>query len=198
MPVARVRGAVEEKGDDWAIIAVGGIGMLVSVPATTADSLTEGAPALLFTHLHVREDALTLYGFASRDDLALFEQLISVSGVGPRVALGLLSTLDHAHLTTAIAAGHSDVLRKVPGVGLKTAERIVLDLRDKVTPPAAVIGETAAKRTDSQSDPEVVAALMGLGYSQAEASEAAARLPSDVGAPLEERIRLALSFFART
>ena len=198
MPVARVRGVVEEKGDDWAIVAVGGIGMMLAIPATTADALVEGAEARLFTHLHVREDALTLYGFASRDDLVLFEQLISVSGVGPRVALGLLSVLDYARLTTAIASGHSDVLRKVPGVGQKTAERIVLDLRDKVTPPAAIVGETAATRGDTQADPEVVSALMGLGYSQGEASDAAGRLPKDGDAPLEERVRLALGFFART
>jgi Holliday junction DNA helicase RuvA len=197
MPIARIRGLVEERGDDWAIVTVGGIGMLVSVPATTADALTEGANAVLYTHLHVREDALTLYGFASRDELVLFEQLISVSGVGPRVALGLLSALDHAHLTCAIAAGHADVLKKVPGVGQKTAERIVLDLRDKVTPPAAVVGEVPRK-DGAQADPDVVAALMGLGYSQAEATDAAARLPKDGAAALEDRVREALAFFART
>jgi Holliday junction DNA helicase RuvA len=200
MPVARLRGMVEERGDDWAIVGVGGVGMLVSVPATTADALTEGAQAVLFTHLHVREDALTLYGFATRDDLTLFEQLISVSGVGPRVALGLLSALDHADLTTAIASGRSDALRKVPGVGQKTAERIVLDLRDKVAPPAAVIDGPARKTDGKQPDAEVIAALMGLGYSQSEAADAAARLPAEGAAPtpLEDRIREALAFFART
>lgn len=197
MPVARLRGIVEERGDDWAIVGVGGLGMLVSVPATTADALTEGAQTVLYTHLHVREDALTLYGFATRDDLTLFEQLISVSGVGPRVALGLLSALDHAQLATAIAAGHADALRKVPGVGQKTAERIVLDLRDKVAPPAAVAGERPQKADGRQPDADVVAALMGLGYSQAESSEAAARLAPDDDAPLEDRVRDALAFFAR-
>ena len=123
----------------------------------------------------MREDALTLFGFATRDDLVLFEQLISVSGVGPRVALGLLSTLDYAQLTLAIVGGRADVLRKVPGVGQKTAERIVLDLRDKVTPPAAGVTPDA-RPTSKQADAEVVGALMGLGYSQSEA-DAGGRTP---------------------
>ncbi len=199
MPVARLRGTVEEKGADWVIVGVGGIGLLASVPATAADALVIGAPAALYTYLHVREDALTLFGFATRDDLTLFEQLISVSGVGPRVALGLLSTLDYAQLTLAIAGGRVDVLRKVPGIGQKTAERLVLELRDKVTPPAAGSDAAgAAAPATKQADADVVAALMGLGYSQAEASQAAERLPRDADMPLEDRVRTALGFFART
>ncbi len=197
MPVARLRGVVEEKGDDWVIVGVGGVGMLASVPATTADALVAGQQAALFTYLHVREDALTLFGFSTRDELVLFEQLIGVSGVGPRVALGLLSALDYAQLTTAIAAGHADVLRRVPGIGQKTAERLVLELRDKVTPPAAGIEAAPAGARQPKADAEIVAALMGLGYSQSEASAAAQRLPRDGDLPLEERIRMALQFFAR-
>jgi Holliday junction DNA helicase RuvA len=194
MPIARLRGVVEDKGDDWVIVGVGGLGILAQVPSPAADALAVGAAASLHTYLHVREDALTLYGFATRDDLRLFEQLIGISGVGPRAALGLLSTLDYGKLTTAIASGHTDVLRRVPGIGQKTAERLVLELRDKVTPP---MGEEApaaeAKRT--QADGELIAALMGLGYTQAEAADAASRLFEDGGQPLEERIRLALSYF---
>jgi holliday junction DNA helicase RuvA len=199
MPIARLHGNVEEKGADWVIVGVGGIGLLASVPATAADAMVIGAPAALYTYLHVREDALTLFGFATRDDLTLFEQLISVSGVGPRVALGLLSTLDYAQLTLAIAGGRVDVLRKVPGIGQKTAERLVLELRDKVTPPAAGSDAAAAAAAPAarQTDAEVVAALMGLGYSQAEASQAAERLPRDADMPLEDRVRMALGFFAR-
>ena len=195
MPIARLRGVVEEKGDDWAIIGVGGVGVLASVPGSTAEELTEGAPASLYTHLHVREDALTLFAFATRDDLALFELLITVNGVGPRVALGMLSALDYAQLTTAIASGHADALRRVPGVGQKTAERIVLDLRDKVTPPATAV--EPPKRVEKQANAEIIAALMGLGYTQAEASAAAERLPQNGDAPLEERVREALSYFTR-
>lgn len=200
MPIARLRGPVEDKGDGWAIITIGGLGVLASVPSSTADGLVVGQAAALYTHLHVREDALTLYGFASREDLTLFEHLISVSGVGPRVALALLSALDAAQLATAIVSGQSQELRKVPGVGQKTAERIVLDLRDKVQPPAAG-ADTAPRGTPSQEDArdrDVIAALMALGYSQSEAAEAAAAKLPEADAPLEDRVRTALGFFART
>lgn len=193
MPIARLRGVVEEKGDDWAIVAVGGIGMLAAVPASAADALTLGQPATLYTYLHVREDALSLFGFASRDDLRLFEQLISVSGVGPKAALGMLSALDYASLTTAIASGHADALRRVPGIGQKTAERIVLDLRDKVTPPEGEPSPVSKSRPSE--DAELIAALMGLGYTQAESADAAGRLAPDGDRPLEERVRLALALF---
>jgi holliday junction DNA helicase RuvA len=198
MPIARLRGVVEDKGDDWLIVGVGGVGMLTSVPATTADAFGPGDKASLFTHLHVREDALTLFGFSTREDLVLFEQLISVSGVGPRVALGLLSSLDYAQLTTSIAGGRADVLRRVPGIGQKTAERIVLELRDKVQPPAAGADVEAPLSARPKADTDVVAALMGLGYSQSEAVSAAERLPQDGDVPLEDRVRQALQFFART
>lgn len=196
MPVARLRGVIEEKGDDWVIVGVGGVGILASVPGSASGALAEGDAASLYTYLHVREDALTLYGFLTRDDLRIFEQLIGVSGVGPRAALGLLSALDCAQLATAIAAGQSDVLRRVPGIGQKTAERIVLDLRDKVTPPLGD-GATPPLAKGKDADAELVAALMGLGYSQAEAADAAALAEIEEGAELEERVRAALSFFAR-
>lgn len=197
MPLARVRGVVEEKGADWVIVTVGGLGVLASVPGPTADALDEGGTAALYTYLHVREDALTLYGFGTRDELTLFEQLIGVSGIGPRAALGLLSALDYGALTTAIAGGQADTLRRVPGVGQKTAERLVLELRDKVTPPAAVEGAPQpAAVTQKRADAEIIAALTALGYTQAEALAAAEKLPEDGDAPLEERVREALGYFA--
>lgn len=196
MPIARLRGVVDECGDDWVIVSVGGIGVLALVPASVSQGLAPGANAALFTHLHVREDALTLYGFSSRDELRLFEQLISVSGVGPRVALGLLSAMDAVELAVAIASGRADALRKVPGVGQKTAERIVLDLRDKVVPPEDARRDGAPAAKGSEPDPEFIAAMLALGYSQQEAASAHAQLPHDGALPLEERIRLALSYFA--
>jgi Holliday junction DNA helicase RuvA len=196
MPIARLRGAVEDKGDDWLIVSVGGLGILASVPASTAAAFEQGDLASLHTHLHVREDALTLFGFASTDELRLFEQLISVSGVGPKVALGMLSAMEHGQLAVAIAAGHADALRRVPGIGQKTAERIVLELRDKVQPPA---GETAPARQDEKlRDNDLIAALTALGYTQAEAAAAAERMPEDGDVALEERVRVALGFFAKT
>jgi Holliday junction DNA helicase RuvA len=193
MPIARLRGLVEDKGDDWIIVGVGGIGVLAHVPAPAADGIAVGTSAALYTHLHVREDALTLYGFASADELRLFELLIGVSGIGPRAALGLLSALDYAQLTTAIASGQTDALRRVPGIGQKTAERLVLELRDKVTPPPGEIPAPARRQQDADAD--LVAALMGLGYTQSESAAAAGRLDQDGELPLEERVRLALSFF---
>jgi len=195
MPLARLRGVVEEKGDDWAIVALGGAGLLASVPANTAAALAVGEPASLFTYLHVREDALTLYGFATREDLTLFELLIGVSGIGPRAALGLLSALDYRQLATAIASGQTEILRRVPGIGQKTAERLVLELRDKVVPPPPEDGVRPAQPPAGR-DEEVIAALVGLGYSQIESAAAAGAVP-DQGIPLEERIRVALGYFAR-
>jgi Holliday junction DNA helicase RuvA len=192
MPIARLRGLVEDKGDDWLIIGVGGVGLLVLAPASCTDTLEVGAPASLHTHLHVREDALSLFGFATADDLRLFELLIGVSGVGPRAALAMLSTLDYAQLTSAIVSGQSDVLRRVPGIGQKTAERIVLDLRDKVTPPTGEVAPTAPK---AAADSELIAALMGLGYTQAESADAASRIETNGDIALEERIRKALTLF---
>ena len=196
MPLARLRGVVEEKGDDWVIVSVGGIGIVASVPSRTADEVVVGAPSSLFTHLHVREDTLTLYGFASRAELTLFEQLIGVSGVGPRAALGLLSGLDGPRLATAIASGQTDLLRKIPGIGQKTAERLVLELRDKVEVPDDVPPPSMTKAGERRADADLVAALMGLGYTQAEASAAAERLPEDGDASLEDRIRLVLRSLA--
>jgi Holliday junction DNA helicase RuvA len=193
MPIARLRGIVEEKGEDWAIIGVGGLGVLASMPAPAADALTPGERASLYTYLHVREDALTLYGFATADELRLFEQLISVSGIGPRAALALLSALDYVSLTVAIVGGQTDALRRVPGIGQKTAERLVLELRDKVTPPAE--GTTTPQQQKQEKDAELIAALMGLGYSQVEAA-AAAEQTDGAGQPLEERVRAALQYFA--
>lgn len=198
MPIARIRGAVEDKGADWLIIGVGGVGVLAFVPTSTADAVDIGQSIGLYTHLHVREDALTLYGFQARVDLALFTQLISVSGVGPRVALGMLSSMESPELAAAIVGGRSDVLKKVPGVGQKTAERIVLDLRDKVAPPPAGTEVERTQASHSGVDQDVVSALMALGYSQAEAAAASEHLPSDGGVTLEERIRAALQAFSRS
>ena len=193
MPIARLRGVIEEKGDDWVIVGVGGIGVLASVPATAADALVPGERGALFTYLHVREDALTLYGFSTPEELRLFEQLIGVTGIGPRAALALLSALDYAQLTTAIVAGQTDALRRVPGIGQKTAERLVLELRDKVTPPLETSKAPALAKQDK--DGELIAALLGLGYSQTEALAAAERV-NGAGEPIEERVRAALLYFA--
>jgi Holliday junction DNA helicase RuvA len=202
MPVSRLRGTVEHAATDTIAIDIGPVALEVAVPARLAADVAVGDAVVLHTHLHVREDALSLFGFATREELALFQQLIGVSGVGPRVALAMLSALEAPELASAIVSGRVDALRKVPGVGQKTAERIVIDLRDKVTPPAedavAAAADRAKQGDEAKPDAEVVAALTALGYTQAEAAAAALATPEDGEAPLEERVRRALVSLART
>ncbi len=194
-PVARIRGVVEEKGPDWAVIDIGALGLRVNLPATAAAALSVGRTVALHTHLLVREDALTLYGFPAAADLALFETIIGVSGVGPRNALALLSAFEGDELAAVIAAGDIDRLRRVPGIGQKLASRLVLELEGKLmmTVPAPL----AAQPARSPETDEVMGALAALGYSQAEASAAVAALPDNGDAPVEERLRRALAWFAR-
>jgi Holliday junction DNA helicase RuvA len=190
-PIARLRGVVEESGADWLLVFVGGVGLRVQVPASTAEALgRRGENVVLHTHLHVRDDAVAVYGFASAEDLRLFEMLIGVSGVGPRGALSLLSALGADGLSDAVSAGDVPRLQQVPGIGQKMAARLVLELKGKVA------GRGAAAVATGRDD-EVVAALVGLGYTQTEAQAAAASVPSDDSLDVEERLRRALAYFGR-
>ena len=190
-PIARLRGVIEESGADWLLVFVGGVGLRLQVPASTAEALgRRGESVVLHTHLHLREDAVALYGFASAEDLRLFEMLIGVSGVGPRGALSLLSALGAEGLSDAVAAGDVPRLQQVPGIGQKMAARLVLELKGKLA------GRAAASVPTGRDD-EVVAALVGLGYTQAEAQAAAASVPSDGSLSVEERLRSALAYFGR-
>jgi Holliday junction DNA helicase RuvA len=190
-PIARLRGVIEESGADWLLVFVGGVGLRVQVPASTAEALgRRGESVVLHTHLHLREDAVALYGFATAEDLRLFEMLISISGVGPRGALSLLSALGAEGLSDAVSAGDVPRLQQVPGIGQKMAARLVLELKGKL------VGRAAAAVPAGRDD-EVVAALVGLGYTQAEAQAAAASAPSDGSLSVEERLRRALAYFGR-
>ena len=191
-PIARLRGVIEESGADWLLVFVGGVGLRVQVPASTAEALGRpGEAVLLHTHLHLRDDAVSLYGFASAEDLRLFEMLIGVSGVGPRGALSLLSALGADGLSNAVAAGDVARLQQVPGVGQKTAARLALELKGKVTGGPTAVSVAAGR------DDDVVAALVGLGYTQAEAQAASASVPSDGSLSVEDRLRRALAYFGR-
>lgn len=187
--IARLRGEVVDRGPDWLIVDVGGVGYQAHCPAGTVARAKVGAEVVLHTHLAVREDGMTLYGFASAEERRLFGILTGVSGVGPRVGLALLSVMNVDELSYAIASGNAAALARAPGVGQKLASRIVLELRGKMAP------EAPAVLPDDSSD--VVAALMGLGYTQAEATEAVARSELPPDAPVEEKVRLALGYFAR-
>jgi Holliday junction DNA helicase RuvA len=195
-PIARLRGVVAAVGPDWIVVDVAGVGFKASVPSGLCASLTEGREVTLYTHLLVREDGMALYGFETPVDLDVFEQLISVSGVGPRAALSLLSAMTARELATAVVQGDVARLRAVPGIGEKTAARLVVDLQSRLA-PLAVSGDGAGPRASAPpADDDVVAALVSLGYSHAEAAAAAAEVGGG-DRPLEERIRLALNRFAR-
>ncbi|HQY90217.1 Holliday junction branch migration protein RuvA [Caldilinea sp.] len=190
-----VRGTVAIRQKDALIVDVGGAGggiaLKVYTPDPTAARFQEGAAVLLHTYLQVREDALTLYGFESDDELSIFELLLTVSGVGPKVALSTLSTLSPDALRLALANGEPAVIARVPGIGRRTAEKIVLDLKDKVKAPASGLEALAQI---SAADAEVIDALVALGYSIVEAQRAIQSLPKDVTG-VEARLRLALSGF---
>lgn len=180
---------------DSLVVEVGGVGLKVFVPASVFDSLDGvGRTVSLHTHLAVRENALTLYGFASEEQRALFELLLGVNGVGPRLAVGVLSALSPEMLRRAVAQEQPEVFDRVPGVGKRTAEKIVFHLKDKIGRELALGGVTAI----SDADTEIIAALTALGYSIVESQAALQSIPKDAPKDdVEARVRLALQYFAR-
>jgi Holliday junction DNA helicase RuvA len=180
--IALLRGTLVEKHPNQVILDVGGVGYDVIVPISTFSKLPEaGAEARLRIHTHVREDMLALYGFLSQDEKNLFEKLIGVSNIGPGLAIKVLSGMDAADLLTAIRRGEIERLVRIPGVGKKTAERIILELRDKLPAPA---GEDRAPAPPalSELDDDVLSALLNLGCTRP-AAEAAVRKARAGGAP---------------
>lgn len=178
---------------DTCVVEVGGVGFKVFVPASVLDGVTAGHVIFLHTHLIVREDALTLFGFGAEDQRALFELLLTVQGVGPRLALAILAALSPDVLRRAVLHEQAEVFSRVRGVGKKTAEKIIFALKDKLGPAAGLAAVTAA----SDVDTEVIAALTALGYSIVEAQSALQAIPKDAAADtVEDRIRLALAYFA--
>ena len=189
--IATLRGEISQIEENALIIEVGGVGLRVFVPALLRTKLKAGETIFLFTHLVVREDALTLYGFESQADRELFNILLGVDGVGPKVALSVLSTLTVDSIQRAVFTDEADLLSRVPGVGKKTAQKIALHLKDKLKPTDA-LAKVAAM---SDKDSEVLAALTSLGYSVVEAQAAIQAIPKDAPDDVEERLRLALQYF---
>ena len=191
--IATLEGILEYRGDDYIIINVGGIGFRVYVPSSTLSQLGDvKGKVSLYTHLHLREDNVSLYGFASSEELALFKNLISVSGVGSKVALALLSALSPEQLAMAITSGNVDLISQAPGIGKKMAGRLVIELRGKLEKEWK---EAALPLAPESAD--TIAALTGLGYSLAEATKAISKLPVSEELSLEEKIRIALQEMAR-
>mgnify|MGYP001116519801 CR=1 FL=1 len=191
--IAGLHGTLQALSSDWAIVNVGGIGFQVYMPTSTLSTLgTIGEEGELHTHLHLREDNATLYGFATAEELGLFETLIGVSGLGPKLALATLSAMSVEKLTMAIATGSTDLLTGIPGIGKKMANRLILELKEKIA--AGWITTPAAELAQDNTD--VLAALTSLGYSVSEATRAVASLPPSQELSLEEKIKLALQYFA--
>ncbi|MBI3537295.1 MAG: Holliday junction branch migration protein RuvA [Chloroflexi bacterium] len=185
--IASLHGKLQTRAHDALIVNVAGVGYRVRVPAPLLASLDAvGSDVQLFTHLHVREDELSLYGFATEDELNLFETLLTVSGIGPKIGLGILASAATDTIRFAISQGNVDMLTALPGIGKKTAQRLVLELKGKVD----VSGLKDAGEL-SAADEDVVDALLNLGYSAAEATRAARAVPANVSS-VEERVRIAL------
>jgi Holliday junction DNA helicase RuvA len=174
--IASLRGVLTEKHPNQAVVDVGGVGYDVSIPVSTYSHLPEaGSEVRLRIHTHVREDALALYGFLSQDEKALFEKLISVSGIGPKMAMAVLSGIPATALIDSIRRGEVDRLVRIPGVGKKTAERMVLELRDKMPAPsgeepAGTQGPATAALSAIEQD--VLSALLNLGCARPAAENA--------------------------
>jgi Holliday junction DNA helicase RuvA len=193
--IAAVRGEVLEIGLDHAVVEVGGAGLAVHATPATLARLRRGEQARLATSLVVREDSLTLFGFADTEERELFTLLQTVSGVGPRLALATLAVLDPDALRRALADGDATALTRVPGIGRKGAERMVLELRDKVVAPAPA---PAAVATATGPRGQVVEALLGLGFPAKAAEQAVdAVLAENGAADASVALRAALSRLGR-
>ena len=191
--IVGVHGTLETTGSDWVNVRVGGITIQVSVPANTVSSLgAQGSSVSLYTHLRIRDEEPVLYGFADSASRSLFSMLTTVSGVGPRMALALLSSMNSSQLQTAIVTGYITTLSSAPGVGNRTASRIVLDLKGKLDD--AEFDEISGVMGDV--DGQVIAALTALGYSLSEAKSAAGAPAVAAEAEVDDRIRVALQQFA--
>lgn len=173
--IASLAGVVEHAGLDRVVVVVGGVGMLVHTTPATAGSCRTGSETHLATTLVVREDSLTLFGFATTSERDMFETVQSVSGVGPRIALAMISVLGSEDLRRALAEGDAKTLTTVPGIGPKSAQRLVLELKDKVSSvPSAAMPAGASPPARRGWEDQVSDALTGLGYSAKQASEAVA------------------------
>ena len=190
--IGKLSGTLHEKNPPQVLVDCHGVGYEVDVPMGTFYNLPSvGEPVSLLTHFVVREDAQILYGFATAQERSAFRQLIKISGVGPRMALGVLSGMSVEELAQAISLQEAGRLVKIPGIGKKTAERLLLELKGKM---GADVGLSASNQTPSVQN-DILQALMALGYSDKEASAAFKQVPADMG--VSEGIKQALKALAR-
>lgn len=187
-----LKGFLVEKHTNWFVVEIGGMGFLVKSSFNVVKSLPQiGEIVNVYTYLHVREDALELYGFLDKEELNLFEKLISISGIGPKSAMGILGVEKADKLRAAIIEGRSELLTKASGVGKKTADRIILELRNKLEQEGAgkIVGVM-------EVDHDIVEALSNLGYTKSQAKDALAKIDPKI-VKMEERIKTALNFLKK-
>lgn len=202
---AYIKGTLEEIMEDAVVVETGGIGYNVKVSTTTADLLPGiGSEVKIYTYTLVREDAFSLYGFLTRDDLEVFKKLITVSGIGPKGGLAILSVMSADALRFAVMAGDAKAIAKAPGIGAKTAERVILDLRDKISledtlrglgVPEDKSGTSAnIQAADNVMKREAIEALVALGYSASDATAAVKKVKMQEDTTVEDILKQALKY----
>jgi Holliday junction DNA helicase RuvA len=192
--IASLEGIIDAVSKDGLIVNVNGIGFKVTVTTSVLSEMgITGREVKLYTHFHVREDDMSLFGFGSLDELKLFETLISVSGLGPKTGMAMLSAMSADQVAMAICSGSVETLTTIPGIGKKTADRLILELKDKV---GGVMISTPAGRA-AQENADVVSALVSLGYSVQETTKAVNALPSGKKLSLEEKVKLTLQYLGK-
>ena len=202
--ISYIRGTLAEKNEDSAVVEAHGVGYQIFVPVPMLSELPPlGESVKIYTYFSVREDGMSLFGFLSRQDLAMFKQLIGVNGIGPKSALGILSALRPDVLRMAVASGDAKTISRAPGVGPKTAQRIILDLKDKIRPEDVLAGgleESLAVPEEisgvGQAGKEAVEALTALGYSAAEAAGAVKKVKITEEMTAEDVLKGALRHLA--
>ncbi len=195
--IAFVKGKIEDLSEENVVVDVGGVGINVKISAGTFHLLPGiGGEVKLYTYTSVREDAFNLFGFLTRDELELFKKLITVNGIGPKGGLSILSVMSADELRFAIVSGDGAAIAKAPGIGKKTAERVILDLRDKVSLEDTLIHKemqvSALGGQDNHAVNEAVEALTALGYSATDALQAVKKVPANDNMDVETLLKLAL------
>lgn len=201
--ISYVKGALAAKEEDRIIVETGAFGMEILVPVSIFDELPPvGGQVMIYTYFQVREDSMTLYGFLHRQDREMFKQLIGVNGIGPKGALGILSVLRPDDLRMAIISGDAKALSKAPGIGVKTAQRLILDLKDKVSMDdlmsdmgilsAEEINDNVSGGSSSQAGKEAIQALTALGYTRMEAAKAVNKVEITENMTVEDVLKASL------
>lgn len=190
--ISRIEGQVIEIDTDSLVIKTGGVGLQVFVPSHIKGKIQVGKNVQLYTHLSVREDNLSLYGFYTAEEREFFHLLLGVNGIGPKLALAGISTLNPDTIRRAVLSEQSEIFVRIPGIGKKTAQRILLHLTGKISPMEGI--ESIYSLSDQ--DTEIIEALVSLGYSVVEAQSAMQTIPQDAPNDIETRIRLALQYFS--